>query len=231
MMAIDISTHQTILFQILKDIYTDTTIAPYLGFKGGTAAMMFHGLDRFSIDLDFDLIEEQHEALVFEKVIQIANQYGALKEAHKKRFSLFCMISYEDKARNIKVEINRRQFGSRYEIKTYLGVSMQVMVIEDMFAHKLMAMTERIKVTSRDIYDVWFFLQKRYPINRSIVEQRSGLPFSQAIQKCITQLEQISNRRILDGLGELLTRQQKDWAKVKLREDTIALLKLRIGEV
>lgn len=229
-MAIDTSTHQAILFQILKNIYTDTAIAPYLGFKGGTAAMMFHGLDRFSVDLDFDLIEEQHEALVFEKVIQIIKQYGVLKEAHKKRFSLFCMISYEDKARNIKVEINRRKFGSRYEIKTYLGVSMQVMVIEDMFAHKLMAMAERIKVTSRDIYDVWFFLQKRYPINRSIVEQRSGLPFTEAIQKCITQLEQIRDRRILDGLGELLTRQQKDWAKVKPREDTIALLKLRIGE-
>jgi predicted nucleotidyltransferase component of viral defense system len=230
-MSIDISTHQTILFQILKDIYTDTTIAPFLGFKGGTVAVLFHGLDRFSVDLDFDLIEEQKEEIVFEKVIQIANQYGALKEAHKKRFSLFCMISYEDKFRNIKIEITRRQFGSRYEIRTYLGVSMQVMVIEDMFAHKLMTMTERITATSRDIYDVWFFLQKRYPINKSIVEHRSGLSFNQAIQKCISQLEQMSNRRILDGLGELSTRQQKDWAKVKLREETIALLKLRIVDV
>jgi hypothetical protein len=47
-MTLDIATHKTILFQILKDIYSDTNISPFLGFKGGTAALMFYGLDRFS---------------------------------------------------------------------------------------------------------------------------------------------------------------------------------------
>jgi len=32
-MTIDISTHKTILFQILKDIYSDTSISPFLGLK------------------------------------------------------------------------------------------------------------------------------------------------------------------------------------------------------
>jgi len=31
-------------------------------------------------------------------------------------------------------------------------------------------------------------------------------------------------------LGELLTPSQKDWAKVKLREETISLLKLRMND-
>jgi predicted nucleotidyltransferase component of viral defense system len=52
---------------------------------------------------------------------------------------------------------------------------MQVMVPEDMFAHKLMAMHERIGKTSRDIYDVWFFLKNRFLINTEIVEQRSKM--------------------------------------------------------
>lgn len=227
-MAIDLAVHKTILFQILKDIYTDTSISPYLGFKGGTAAFMFYELERFSVDLDFDLLDDRKEDLVFERVIDLVKKYGALKEAHKKRFNLFCMISYEEKARNIKVEINRRQFGSAYEIKTYLGVSMLVMTKPDMFAHKLMAMLERIDGTSRDIFDVWFFLQKRFPINKTIVEKRSGMTFNQAIGKCIELLEKMDNRRILNGLGELLLPKQKDWARAKLREETIALLKLRI---
>ena len=54
-MPLNISTHKTVLFQILKDIYSDSLVAPFLGFKGGTAAVMFYGLDRFSVDLDFDL--------------------------------------------------------------------------------------------------------------------------------------------------------------------------------
>src|SRR5574341_2676568 len=194
-MRLDISTHKTILFQILKDIYSDTTSSRFLGFKGGTAALMFYGLDRFSIDLDFDLLDETKEDYVFERVIGILKRYGTLKESNKKRFSLFYVLSYEDRARNIKVEINRRQFGSRYEVKTYLGVSMLVMVPEDMFAHKLMAMHERIGKTSRAIYDVWFFLQNRFPINTRIVEGRSKMPFDKLLQKCISQLEKMSNRQ------------------------------------
>ena len=228
-MKLDISTHKTILFQILKEIYSDTSIAPFLGFKGGTAALMFYGLDHFSIDLDFDLLDESQEEVVFERLKQIVQAYGNLRESNRKQFGIFYVLSCEDRARHIKAEINRRQFGSRYEIKTYLGVSMLVMVPEDVFAHKLMAMHERMGKTSRDIYDVWFFLQHRFPINREIVEARSKMSFDELLQACINQLEKLSNQHILDGVGELLTSSQKDWAKAKLREDTIALLKLRLG--
>lgn len=227
-MTLDITRHKTILFQILKDIYSDTAIAPFLGFKGGTAALMFYGLDRFSVDLDFDLLDENQAEQVFNRVIAIVQGYGTIKETHRKRFNLFILLSYEERARHNKVEINRRQYGSRYEIRTYLGVSMQVMLVDDMFAHKLMAMNERIDETSRDIYDVWFFLKSRTPINKSIVESRAKMPFDQLVKECISQLENLNNRRILTGLGDLLTPNQKDWAKAKLREDTIALLQLRI---
>ena len=229
-MTLDIATHKTVLFQILKDLYSDMTLSPFLGFKGGTAALMFYGLDRFSVDLDFDLLDETQEEHVFERVISISKRHGTLKESHKKRFSLFCLLSYEDRARNIKIEINRRQFGSRYELKTYLGVSMLVMVPEDMFAHKLMAMVERMGKTSRDIYDVWFFLQHRFPINKQIVEQRAKTTFDQVIQTCIERLEAMSDRHILDGAGELLTTGQKNRARTSLRQETISLLKLRIGD-
>lgn len=229
-MTIKISVHKTILFQILKEIYSDTTIAPFLGFKGGTAALMFYGLNRFSIDLDFDLLDDSKEDYVFERVTGIVKKYGKLKESSKKRFNLLCVLSYEDKSRNIKIEINRRKFGSRYEIKTYLGISMMVMVLEDMFANKLMAMHERIGKTSRDIYDVWFFLEHRFPLNQEIVEQRAKMSFKKLMEKCIKQLETMNNKNILDGLGELLTSSQKDWARTKLRIETIALLKLRLED-
>jgi len=228
-MKLDPTTHKTILFQILEGIYTDTTISLYLGFKGGTAALMFYGLDRLSVDLDFDLLHEDQEEYVFGRVVAIVEKFGTLKEAYIKRFDLFCLLSYEDTARNIKVEISKRAFGSRYAIKTYLGISMQVMVEEDMFAHKLMAMYERHGKTSRDIYDVWFFLKNRFPINQSIVEQRAGMPFRDLLGQCIGQLETMDNRRILAGMGEFLTASQKDWAKASLRNETIALLKLRIA--
>lgn len=102
------------------------------------------------------------------------------------------------------------------------------MTKEDMFAHKLMAMYERMGKTSRDIYDVWFFLQNRFPINREIVEKRANMPFDDFVTKCILKLEKFNNRNILNGVGELLTPSQKDWAKAKLLTETIALLRLLI---
>jgi len=225
-MALDIPTHKSILLQILKDIYSDTSLSPYLGFKGGTAAYLFYNLERFSVDLDFDLLDETKEEQVFSKIEQIVKNYGQVKEARKKRFNLFFLLSYEEKAQNIKIEINRRMFGSRYEVKTFLGISMQVMTQEDMFAHKLMAMHERMGKSNRDIFDVWFFLKNNWPINKKIVEERSEISFAKLLDKCIIQLEETTSRSILDGMGELLNEKQKDWAKTNLISDTIFLLKL-----
>lgn len=224
----DTSVHKNILLQILKDIYSDTTIAPLLGFKGGTAAFMFYGLNRFSVDLDFDLLDGDKEDYVFDRIEQIAKKYGSVREMERKRFNLLFVLSYEDKARKIKIEINRRAFGSRYELKTYLGISMLVQVREDMFAHKLMAMHERVGKTSRDIYDVWFFLEHHWPINKEIVKQRANMTFPELVQKCIERLEKMNNRNILDGLGDLITEPQKDWARAKLRTETLFLLKLKL---
>lgn len=228
-MAMNTSLHKKIMLQILKDIYSDTSISPFLGFKGGTAAYMFCGLDRFSVDLDFDLLDESKEDYVFEKIERIVKSYGKIKDARKKRFNLFFLLSYEEKAQNIKVEINRRSFGSRYEVKTYLGISMLVMIRDDMFAHKLIAMYERFGKTNRDIYDVWFFLNNNWPINKEIVEQRAGIIFADFLQKCIDLLEKTNDRNILAGIGELLDAKQKAWVKAKLRTETIFLFKLMLS--
>jgi len=66
-MVLNIAIHRNILIKILKDIYTDTSLGPLLGFKGGTAAHLFYGLNRFSVDLDFDLLDETKEQELFEK--------------------------------------------------------------------------------------------------------------------------------------------------------------------
>jgi len=85
--------------------------------------------------------------------------YGKVTDSSIQKSNLRNVISYDPKAQNIKVEVKRRQLGSSYEIKTYLGISMLVMTREDMFAHKLMAMIERVGKTSRDIFDVQYFIK------------------------------------------------------------------------
>ena len=227
-MTLNPSIHNSILHNILVDIYSNTSIAPFLGFKGGTAAYLFYELARFSVDLDFDLLDESKEEYIFERVGEIMRKYGVVKEAEKKRFNLFFLLSYNQKeknAQNVKVEINRRSFGSRYEVKSYMGVPMLVMVREDMFANKLVAMYERLGETNRDIYDVYFFAKNNWPINDEIVEKRTGISFGEFIQKCIVNLDKFDDHNILDGMGELLTPKQKDWVKNNLKKEAIFALK------
>ena len=228
-MALDTAKHKNILIKILKDIYTDPTISPILGFKGGTAATFFYGLDRFSVDLDFDLLDSDKEDYVFDRLKSIIENYGTLKEARKKRFNLLYVLSYDDKdinAQNVKVEINRREFGSKYSVESFLGISMQVMVKEDMAAHKLCAMYERIGKTNRDIFDVQFFLSHDWPVNKKIVEDRMGVSYADFLKKCIEGLEKFDDNNILAGQGELLTEKQKSWAKAKLKSEALFSLRL-----
>lgn len=224
-MTLDYPKHKNILLQILKDIFSDTSLSPFLGFKGGTAALMFYDLNRNSVDIDLDLLDESKEQEVFEKIQKIAGRYGKIVDSKIKRLNLVIVISHDLKSQNIKIEVNRRDFGSRYELKTLLGISMLVMTREDMFANKLMAMYERIGKTSRDIYDVYFFTKNNWPINRKLVEDRAKIPFREVLVKCVELLEKMDNRHILDGLGEMLIESRKDWARAKLRTETIFLLK------
>ena len=230
-MTIDRNIHKNILIKILKDIFTNSLVGPFLGFKGGTAAYLFYDLNRFSVDLDFDLLDQTTEDQVYEGVKEILNNYGILKEARKKRFSLFYLLSYDEKvagAQNVKVEINRRDFGSKFEVKSYIGIPMKVMVKEDMIAHKLVAMYERIGKTNRDIFDVYFFFKNNWQVNKKIIENRTGLIYTDFMQKTIILLEKMSNRNILSGIGELVDAKQKAWVKAKLKEETIFLLKLAL---
>ncbi len=228
-MALNITIHKNILLQILKDIYSDMTIGPILGFKGGTAAYMFYNIGRFSTDLDFDLLDMDKIDYVFGRIENILKNYGSIKESFRKRNTLFFLLSYEYMAQNIKVEINLRGFGSKYEVKAYFGISMKVMVREDMFAHKLVAMIERDGRTNRDIFDVWFFLKNNWPANREIVKKRTNMPFKDFLQRCIDTLGKISSRNILSGIGELLDSNQKDWVKENLKKDTVFLLNVKLA--
>ena len=227
---LDINTHKTILLQILKDIYTDTSLGPVLGLKGGTAAYLFYRLGRFSVDLDFDLLDSEKESSVYKKLEAILGQYGVIKEKHWKQHTLLFVLSYDDQAPNIKIEINLRNFGSLFKLKNYLGIPMLVMVREDMFAHKLVAMLERKKTANRDVYDVWYFLKNRWPVNKQIVEKRTGMSFKDYLRKCLAFVENLNDRNILAGMGGLLDGKQKAWARANLKQDIIFLLKIRLEQ-
>jgi len=222
---VDINRHKFFLVQILKDIYTDIELANYLGFKGGTALMFFYDLPRFSVDLDFNLLDVEKEDIVYRKVRKILLKYGTIFDEAKKFYGPIIVLDYGFKERKLKVEISNRIFDNRYEMKNLLGINIKVMVQEDMFAHKLCALLDRNVITNRDIFDCRFFMQKQTPVNKSIVESRMEMPLADYLQKCIEHLESLSDKGLLQGMGELMDNKMKKNIQMKMRTEVIELLK------
>lgn len=222
---IDLNKHKFLLIQILKDIYSDIELSNCLGFKGGTALMFFYDLPRFSVDLDFNLLDKEQEDLVYNKVRIILLKYGSIYDEAKKHYGPLFVLNYGYGERKLKVEISNRIFENRYEIKNILGINVKVMVQEDLFAHKLCALLDRRSITNRDIFDCWFFMEKRTPINKNIVESRMKMPLAEYLQQCIDLLESMNDKGLLHGLGDLMEDNMKQFVRNEMRNETISLLK------
>jgi predicted nucleotidyltransferase component of viral defense system len=213
------------MLEVLKSIYEDSLLGPILGFKGGTLLYIQYNLNRFSVDLDFDLLDSEKEAFVLPRLKKILKSIGTLEEQSNKRYTLFTLLNYKKGMRNLKIEINKRNLGSKYKISNYLGIPIQTMVEDDIFANKLIALTTRKEPVNRDVFDTWFLLKNHWDVNWDMVEKRSSLSKEKYIKKCIKYLENWPLKYILNGLGELVDNKTKDWIKNNLIKDTIFLLK------
>src|SRR3990167_6315924 len=224
--------HQLIMGQILRAIYSDTSISSLIGFKGGTCAYFFYGLTRFSVDLDFDLFssDEATQKLGYEKIGGLLGKYGEVKDNYIKRNTIFFLLSHGDTDHNVKVEVNVRilmpDIKEHYEVKEYLGISMLAGKRDYLFASKLSALTSRRLLAMRDIYDIWFFAKNNWDINAEVVKARTSKTIKEHMADCIFVVEAVKDNEILRGLAELLPgEKEKTWAKTHLREETIFLLK------
>ncbi|MDD3940506.1 MAG: nucleotidyl transferase AbiEii/AbiGii toxin family protein [Candidatus Pacebacteria bacterium] len=224
--------HQLIMGQILKDIYSDISVGPLLGFKGGTCAYFFYNLPRFSVDLDFDLLvtNEKNQKLVFEKIVAILSKYGQIKDQYIKRFTIFVLLSYGNDDHNIKVEINVRKLveniKDHYEMKEYLGISMFVAKKDYLFASKLCALTMRTETAMRDIYDIHYFAKSNWDINAEVIKERTDKTIKEYLADCIAFIEKVKDNQMLQGLGELVdSEKEKAWIRTYLKTDSIFMLK------
>jgi len=223
--------HQLMMGRILRDIYSEVSIASLLGFKGGTCAYFFYNLPRFSVDLDFDFLgsDETHQKKVFEVLKKILEQYGKIRNSYIKKNTIFFILSYGETDHNIKVEVNIRMhipnLIEHFELKEYLGISMLIGKKPYLFASKLAALTLRKETAMRDIYDVRYFAENHWEIDSEVIRIRTGKAVKVYLEACILVIENVKDSQVLQGLGELLNQEQKNWVKSDLRKEAVFLLK------
>lgn len=209
-------THRLVMFQIIKDIFA-SKIWKYLALKWWTACYFLYWLNRFSTDLDFDLLENIE---VDYSLNNILKKYWSIKNGQK------IILSYGEQDINIKIDINRNIWKSnKYEFINFYGNMIQVQEKSTIFANKLVALIERH--TNRDIYDVYFFLQNWFNVNEDIIFERTWWSLLSLYKKIIVKLEKFpTNYKILEWLWEILDPKQKIRVKNKLVSELIWIIKI-----
>ena len=221
----DKNKHKFYMARILSLIFKDKDLCNVLAFKGETSLMFFHNLNRFSTDLDFNLLDPDKLDLAYDKVRAILTRFGTIDAEAKKLYDPVLVLNYGNGERMLKVEISVRQYPNHYEMRSLAGTDIRVMVMSDMFAHKLCAMGERL--SPRDIYDVWFFLQNHTEINEEIVRIRTAKSVSEYTAWCAEHVKEASPKLLMQGLGEVLNdAKSKTFVKNKLIAETSSALEL-----
>ena len=212
--------HRQKMYDILQDIF-NSDLWKYLAFKWWTACYFFHKLDRFSTDLDFDLVKDYKN--IDEDIIKILEKYWKVK-----MWKFNIKLSYGENDVNIKIDINRNIWNhNSYELLNFYGTDILTQNKGTIFANKLVALIERN--TNRDIYDVYFFFKNNFEINDKIILERTWKTKKELFIQITKKLEKLwKNYKILDWLWEVLKDEKhKNFVKTKLVWKLIWILQFK----
>lgn len=222
---LDLNKHKKIIMSILLDISKEETLKHSLIFKWWTCLFLLYNLDRFSTDLDFDLEETYDKQIILNNLNEIWKKYWEIKDSYIKRNTIFLLLSYWDIDHNIKIEVFTRWISWKYSIKNFMWIKLKILDIDYITANKFIALTSRIKLANRDIYDINFILKNNLDINKNHIEIITKMTFKEYIKYMISFLEKLwKKHNILDWLWITLDTKQKNHVKNNLISETIFLL-------
>ena len=222
--------HRTILFLLLQGIVRSPW-SSFLAFKGGTLLYFFHGLERFSVDLDFDVMQILKDVDGFvDGMTRLFSQHSEVVDYKDKKFTYFWLLRHQSHLTKVKIECNKRYCASTtYEWQSWYGQTVRCHDKASAFAHKLCALTTRKSEVSRDLFDIHFCLSRGWPVNDGVIEEVIGLTTSayfQVVRNFIA--EKFASHSLLEWFGELVDEKQKLWVKQYLKDETLGLLDVRL---
>jgi predicted nucleotidyltransferase component of viral defense system len=161
-----------------------------LVFKGGTYLKHAYGLDRFSEDLDFTLIQPiPHLDKRFQHLADELSVFGVtatIDHINKKTISFNARLVYngplytgsEQSQGHIHLELSKRNdiiYDPEWTRLFFPYPELRVISVlglrkEEVLAEKLRALSMRKK--PRDLYDVWFLLNQNVPIGPVLFQKK-----------------------------------------------------------
>ncbi len=226
--------HKSYLNRFLIEIIDRPILAQALAFKGGSCASMLGYLDRFSVDLDFDVFPGADETLLRQEFHRAIDNLE-LRIAEELTNVLFFLLRYPSvpgKRSALKVSAySLISKTNQYKVQYFPEIDrlMNAQTLETMVANKLVAVTDRYQlhhtIAGRDIYDIHYFLVHGYSYHAPVILERTGSSPKAYLEKLITFIkENVTQTIINEDLNTLLPPAQFQQIRKILIPETISLL-------
>ena len=244
--GIDVTTalHEKREIQFLEQIVSDPVLALHLAFKGGTALRLVYLSDRYSDDLDFDLIGKNPPSTeeVFDLLMKIVDKQGLeVVDSKVKRSTILIAVREPGWKRRLKIEVSHLPYpkGIPTVVKNVVtpvyssSVNVLTYPLPVLFSGKILAVIGRKNPTPRDLYDLFWFLSHRVEENTEYLCAFSDDSYrdkKKLYEKLISCVDKYPDKQIVNELCTLLPRRRREWVRGELKERTKELLELKLSE-
>jgi predicted nucleotidyltransferase component of viral defense system len=227
--------HKYQMLRLLRTILTDKDLRLKLQFKGGTYAALRGELNRFSVDLDFDLPDKTAVKMVRQSCYRIFKKLDLeIKDESKRYLQFFLRYQAKEKDRNtLKLEINDQpNLKNSYEKVHLQEINMycQAHSLETMVGNKLVAAMARFdkngKIAGRDFYDLHHFFLNGFKVNREVVEYYAKTSYVEYLKKLRQFIQNKVTEKLLNqDLNPLLPSKKLNQVIGNLKPELLALIK------
>jgi predicted nucleotidyltransferase component of viral defense system len=227
--------HKLAMYKLLVALLENAYIANQIFFKGGSCAAMLGYLDRFSVDLDFDLPDKSQQQALRKEIHQVIDKIGfEIKDESQRHLQFFLKYRQTENERNsLKLEIsdlvsahNQYHKAHLIEIDKYC----QAQTAPTMFANKLVAFKARWDegkgIAGRDVYDVYYFAQQGLGVNQAVVEDLRGVSYIDYLEELTEFIQQqVSEKILYEDLNPLMSKKRLNQVVPGLKSEVLLVLK------
>ncbi len=177
-------------------------------FGGGTMLRLCHGLNRFSVDLDFWVIRDL-EPEFFESMKGYLARHYNIKDSAEKFYTILFELRSPDYPRSLKLEIRREvkkihvEQVIAYSKYANTQVFLKAVALNDMMKSKLEAFLDRQEI--RDIFDMEFLFKRGVPLEAS----------ADTLKEVLRLINIFHRRDYTVKLGSLLEKEQREYYSVE----------------
>lgn len=164
----DLILHEQFELEILARLQSGRFLGALI-FTEGTMLRLCHGLDRYSVDLDFWAAKDAVDWIKYARRLEAhLSQDYTIVDAANKRFSLVVELKSPSYPRSLKIEIRKEvkrvktETSIAYSPNASIQVLLKTVALEDMMKSKIEAFLDRTEI--RDAYDLEFLIKRGVPV-------------------------------------------------------------------